>query len=281
MELSLRLRTITELLDSSDTLADVGCDHGYVSIWLVQNGKFKRALAMDVRKGPLAIASSNITNYNLTNSIETRLSDGLVCYNIGEADSLVIAGMGGILIQKILSKDEDKSRSFTQMLLQPQSEIGQVRAYVRELGYFIDKEAIVFEDGKYYPMFHLTKTEPDDNVRERVKADLTALINHSYLALIKEYQDTVYPDETVIRLDVAEDVINLYGEYLLFNREASLRDYLLWQKGVLADVDAKIRGSIEAAGNIESVSPKLKNRYNEHLMDKLFNSVALTYLGYV
>ena len=135
-------------------LADIGTDHGFVPIWLVRNGVIPSAIAMDVNRGPLERAREHIAQAGLEGYIRTRLSDGLAGLCKGEADSILIAGMGGALTQRILEKDPPQSLGTTELILQPQSEISKVREYLCRSGWKIDAEDMVLEDGKYYPMMH-------------------------------------------------------------------------------------------------------------------------------
>ena len=131
-------------------VCDVGCDHGFVSIALVERGISPSALAMDVNKGPLRRADEHIHEAGLENRITTRLSDGLKEYSIGEAQTLIIAGMGGALIRQILEREEEKTRSFDELILSPQSEIPEFRMFLSNFGYEIKDEEMVLEDGKFY-----------------------------------------------------------------------------------------------------------------------------------
>lgn len=148
--LSERLKTVAGMAAVGNRVCDVGCDHGFVPIWLVQQGKSPWVLAMDLREGPLRAASEHVTAYGFKERIETRQSDGLHNYNIGEADTLICAGMGGGLMRKILEAEREKTDSFQELILQPQSEIEQFRRFLRESGYYIRDEEILFEEGKYY-----------------------------------------------------------------------------------------------------------------------------------
>ena len=103
MQLSLRLSAIAGLVTRGNRLVDVGCDHGYLPVSLYLDGKIPGAIAMDVRKGPLSRAQEHISQYGLDAYIETRLSDGLEALKPGEGDTLVIAGMGGPLMERILT----------------------------------------------------------------------------------------------------------------------------------------------------------------------------------
>lgn len=152
VKLSKRLRAIADLIPKGAVVADVGCDHGYIPIYLLESGKSRYAIAMDVREGPLKRAEEHIAGHHLEGYIETRLSDGLRQLQPGEADTVVIAGMGGGLVKKILTESAHVRDSIMQYVLQPQSEIGSVRAFLREQGLVIVAEDMVCEDEKYYPM---------------------------------------------------------------------------------------------------------------------------------
>ena len=153
--LSRRLQAVAAMVTVGNRVCDVGCDHGFVPIYLVQQGVSPSVLAMDVRSGPLSAAREHIAERGLDEKIETRMSDGLHNYNIGEADTLICAGMGGGLMMRILSDDKNKTESFRELILQPQSEIEQFRVWLREQGYRITEENMIEEDGKFYPMMRV------------------------------------------------------------------------------------------------------------------------------
>ena len=152
MQLSKRLRAVAKMVTPTAAIADIGCDHGYIPIYLVKGGIVSHALAMDINYGPLECAKENIAAYNYENKIETRLSDGLVALGQGEVQGIVIAGMGGNLIIKILSEGKAIIANVAEMILQPQSEIAEVRKFLQANDYYIVAENMVCEDDKYYPM---------------------------------------------------------------------------------------------------------------------------------
>lgn len=166
--LSRRLQAVAALAEPGKTAADIGCDHGYVGIWLIQHKIFSKVIAMDVRPGPLETAGKNIALYQLEDVIELRLSDGLQRLEIGEADCMICAGMGGALICRILESEPEKAKAMKQIILQPQSEISLVRSYLRQNGYTVVKEDMVKEDGKYYPMFRAVWQEDFPSKRQDV-----------------------------------------------------------------------------------------------------------------
>ena len=151
MELSKRLRMNASFVTPGNRLADVGTDHGYIPIALCLEGVIPSALAMDVNPGPLERAKEHIQQFDLETDIHTRLSDGVQALCPGEADSVLIAGMGGALTVKILEAGEKVLASVKELILQPQSEIDKVRSYLLTHGYVIAGEKMVYEDGKYYP----------------------------------------------------------------------------------------------------------------------------------
>lgn len=152
IQLSKRMSALASLVTEGSRLADIGTDHGYIPIALVQKGRIPSALAMDVGKGPLSRAREHIHSQGLDTYIETRLSDGLTELHEGEADTVLIAGMGGMLMKRILEGGGHCLSSVGELILQPQSEIHLVRKFLAEHSYQITDEDIVLEDGKYYPM---------------------------------------------------------------------------------------------------------------------------------
>ncbi len=150
IRLSERMLAIAQMVSPGMRVCDVGCDHGFISLYLVEEEIVPSVLAMDIGKGPLQQAQRHIEEAGLQDRITTRLSDGLKQYREGEADCLIIAGMGGPLMQEILSNQ--KVEDFKEIILAPQSEICEFRKFLADHGFEILEENMVFEDGKYYPM---------------------------------------------------------------------------------------------------------------------------------
>lgn len=150
MKLSKRLMNVASFVSEGSNIADIGTDHGYVPIYLVKKNLVKNAFALDVRKGPLERAEVHIREEGLEDRIQTRLSDGMEKLQPGEADAIIIAGMGGELIVKILSEGRRLFPSIRELILSPQSELEKVRQYLQKNDFSIIKETMVLEDGKYY-----------------------------------------------------------------------------------------------------------------------------------
>lgn len=160
--LSRRLRTVAGMVTRGHRVCDVGCDHGFVPVYLVQQGISPGVLAMDLREGPLRAAREHVSVYGLEGQIETRLSDGLHNYKAGEADTLICAGMGGGLMMRILEAEREKTDSFRELVLQPQSEIERFRRFLRERGSVILDEEMVEEDGKFYQVIRAGRGGKED-----------------------------------------------------------------------------------------------------------------------
>ena len=149
--LSQRLKLIAAFVPQDSRIADIGTDHGFVPIYLAKQGRIKSALAMDVRKGPLERAAVHIKEAAVSDiPIETRLSDGLQKLKPGEADTVIVAGMGGELELRILRDGKHLWNTIDRFILSPQSDLEKVRRFLAENGFQIEKEAMLREDGKYY-----------------------------------------------------------------------------------------------------------------------------------
>ena len=135
---------------SHGVTADIGCDHGFTSIYLIEQGLADHVIAMDINEGPLERAREHVTESGLTEQIELRLSDGAKKLTPGEADTLLISGMGGALICKILEDSPEVVERAQELVLSPQSEWSVVRHYLHEHGFMIAGEAMVLDQGKYY-----------------------------------------------------------------------------------------------------------------------------------
>ena len=155
--LSKRLKTVADLVTPCEKVADVGTDHGYVPIYLVEENICKFAYAMDVNEGPLNIAKSNIAQNAFEEKIETILSDGFDNFGNREADSVIIAGMGGDLIVDILFRA--RNYDFDELILSPHKRPDLVRKYLSENGYKISDEKMVEDAGKYYSVIKAVKGE--------------------------------------------------------------------------------------------------------------------------
>ncbi|MBQ9608321.1 MAG: SAM-dependent methyltransferase [Lachnospiraceae bacterium] len=191
LKLSPRMQAIADMTDK-DKIADIGCDHAFISIYLIQSKKAGKVIAADVRQGPLDIARNNVKMYGLSSEIDIRLSDGFDKIEVGEIDQAVISGMGGELIIDILKKGRKHIERGVGLVLQPQSEPEKVRRYLLDIKYIITDEKMLVDEGKYYVVM---KAVPCDN----------KLINYSEAEL-------------------------LYGKLLIQRKDSVLKEYLSLQQ---------------------------------------------------
>lgn len=160
MELSKRLDAVASLINIEHTLVDVGTDHGYIPIYMIEKG-CQHGIAMDVNEGPLSRARDHIRAYHMEGFIETRLSNGFQNLLPGEAQTAVMAGMGGALIIKILTDYPAVTAAINEFVLQPQSEIRKVRKFLQDNHFVISEEEMVYEEGKFYPVLQVYHGEEE------------------------------------------------------------------------------------------------------------------------
>ncbi|MCI6018204.1 MAG: class I SAM-dependent methyltransferase [Clostridiales bacterium] len=152
IRLSDRLLALAEFVTPGHRLADIGTDHGYVPIYLTKSNTIPLAIAMDINEGPLKKAEEHIISHQLESRIKTRLSDGLEKLLPGEADTVLIAGMGGALMSRIIENGREVLKTVPELILQPQSEIARFRHFLHDNHYKIVRERMLIDDGKYYVM---------------------------------------------------------------------------------------------------------------------------------
>lgn len=152
------------------TVADVGCDHGYLTISLLENGVADSAIAMDINAGPLKKAQENITAAGLSSRASLRISNGLQKLEENEADVICICGMGGTLIGKIIVAEERVAKSAETLIIEPQSDYYSLRKTLMEMGFVIIDEDLTCEENKIYPIIKLYY-EPDEGKRTHLSEE--------------------------------------------------------------------------------------------------------------
>lgn len=214
MELSKRLQELVSLAKPGTCAADVGCDHGYVSIYLAEHNLFEHIIAMDIRTGPLQSAENNIRKYRLEYRIETRLSDGIDKLCEGEADTLICAGMGGELILHILSQNLPLVKNMKQIILQPQSEIYKVRKFIRKNHLKITAESMVKEDGKYYPMMRVEKEDEREEEEKGTEESLRQQVEDEYGPILLQQKNDALKEYLQKELRITKEIITSLQQQL-------------------------------------------------------------------
>ena len=235
MELSKRLKAVADLLDVHNSVADIGCDHGFVSIFLIKSKKAKKCIAMDINQGPLERAEEHIAEEGLNTYIETRISDGAKELKFLdqeqkdkelEVEAAILAGMGGRLTIKIIEESLEKFLAMKEFILQPQSEIWKVREYVEQIGCKIMKEDMVLEEGKFYPILKVSTISDDKN--------------------------QIYDERE-------KEIFYHYGEDLLKNHNEILYDFLMNEKRVWEEIleDLKTKNTSKTESRKKELEEKL------------------------
>ncbi|MBE7028581.1 MAG: SAM-dependent methyltransferase [Ruminococcaceae bacterium] len=155
--LSPRLLLIANAAKGTGTVLDIGTDHAYVPIYMVLKHGAKRAIAADINKGPLERAEENIKKFGLSDKITTCLSDGLKEFSPLDADTVIIAGMGGTLISRILDDSPQMKEEGIKFVLQPMTAEDELRRYLEKNGYEITDEFMTCEGEKLYTVITAEK----------------------------------------------------------------------------------------------------------------------------
>lgn len=134
------------------TVADIGCDHAYLPIYLVRENMAPYVIACDINAGPVEKACGNVEDVDLSEQIEVRQGDGLSPVRPGEVQSVVLAGMGGKLMMRILSDGADVLEQVSEIIMEPQSEVSALRHFLQDNGYRIISENMVNDEKKFYPV---------------------------------------------------------------------------------------------------------------------------------
>ncbi len=148
MKLSERLQYIADEIKKGETMADIGCDHGFLPLYLMEKHKCPKVIMTDVSGGSLKKAETNCKLVKPKGDYELRLGDGIDVLSDGEVDVVVMAGMGGLLIADMLKWNLKKSRSIKRYILQPRNNPGRLRYFLACNGFSIVKEGLVRE-GKF------------------------------------------------------------------------------------------------------------------------------------
>lgn len=224
IQLSGRLKLIASFVTEGSRLADIGTDHGYVPIYLVRNNIIPSAIAMDINAGPLKKAEENVRVFGLEDKILLRLSDGLNGLNPKEADAVLIAGMGGRLILKILDRGKAVCDKINELILSPHSELELVREYLMNNGFAVVREEMILDEGKYYTVMKAVHGTMKYNGMEEL----------------------------------------MYGKLLLENNDEILKEYLQKEKSKYNDILNKLSGNpVDAIKDKIYIIDKALDRYKQ------------------
>ena len=202
-----RLKTILKYIDNKDIVADIGCDHGYLIKLAIEEKNIIKGYAVDNKHGPLNSARKNLKNYK---NVEFILSDGLKNVSNTDINCVVIAGMGGMLINSIISDSIDKFNKIDKLILCPNRNIDKVRSFLNENGFMIVDEDIIYEDSKYYEVLVVNKGYQKLSEKELYFGHI--LLNKKsqyFIKKWKEYYEKIKNIESKNReIKMIEEVLN-------------------------------------------------------------------------
>ena len=150
VHLSARLRCVAELIDNGSRVVDIGCDHGFLGVYLLHSGKVPLVIASDLREKPLEVARRNAARFGVADRMRFVCADGLQGVSPSDADTVVCAGMGGDAICMILDAAQWLRATSYTLVLQPQSGVPDLRAYLSKNGFAIEREVPVEDHGFLY-----------------------------------------------------------------------------------------------------------------------------------
>ena len=183
MLLTPRLKKIADLIPQGSTIADIGTDHAYLPSYCILNGISPNTIAMDINEGPLNSAKQTVSHYGIDDKVELRLSDGIQKLSWGETDVIVIAGMGGLLIKNILSKDISLIKYGTMLILQPMLAQKELREYLYTSNNAVCDEYLACEGDKIYNIIvakagqNLDYTQEDIVIGRNIRLNSPELYN--------------------------------------------------------------------------------------------------------
>ena len=189
MKLTDRLLKIASLVTKGKKIADIGTDHGYIPVYLLNKGYIDFAILADVNKGPLENARSEVRHNNLTDKVDLRLGSGIEVLNENEVDEIIIAGMGGILISELLEAKKSVAYNLDKLILQPMQAQGELRKYLLNNGYEILDEVLVKEDFRIYEIIVAKYTSNNTIIEDEIYYEVGKKLIENKDPLLNEFID--------------------------------------------------------------------------------------------
>ncbi len=210
---SKRILAIASFIDATDNLIDVGCDHGYLGIYLKKNNKVNDLLLTDLRESALNNAIENIKKYNL--DINTYLTDGIKKIKIKKYNTISISGMGTQTIIKILSELKGKN-TINKLIIQSNNDLDILRSCINNMGYYLEDEKVVYENDIYYVICKFIKNDKK-NTNEEIRFGLIKKDKIEYYEYLIEYYNGILKQIPKTNTDLVNELnsnINLLNKLL-------------------------------------------------------------------
>lgn len=185
MNLSKRLQAIANFVKKDSRVCDIGTDHGYIPVYLIEECISKKVIGTDISKGSLEKIIDLIEREKLNKSIDARLGDGLNILDPYEVDTLIIAGMGGVLIAEILEDGKEKLDGIDNYILQPMTASKELRKYLSKNNFKIIDEDLVFEEGKYYEIINAKRGQ--EIIKQDIYYEISKILIEKSHPLLKSF----------------------------------------------------------------------------------------------
>ena len=200
MKLTDRLLKIASLVTEGKRVADIGTDHGYIPVYLLNQGKVPYAILADVNKGPLENARGEVRYNKLLDKVDLRLGSGIEVLEKGEVDEVIIAGMGGILISELLEAKLEVAHSVDKLILQPMQAQNELRKYLLNNGFEILDEVLVKEDFRIYEIIIAKYTGKNTVVSDEIYYEVGTKLIENKDPLLNEFIDKkIYMYNSIIK----------------------------------------------------------------------------------
>lgn len=208
MELSERLNSIVKHIEKTEVLADIGTDHGYIPIHLIESEICSKAIAVDINKDPLDKARLNAIIEGVDDRIEFRLADGIKGLKKEEANVVVIAGMGGNLIRDILEESIDTVENIDYLVLQPAQNPEILREYLYTNDYEVIKEDLCYAEEIYYEIFKVRRKAGESTILDSLYYEVSPKLLMEKHPLMKDYLNEKVNNYKKIEGFIKEDTEN-------------------------------------------------------------------------
>lgn len=221
-QLSKRLKAIAQLIPKGSLMADIGTDHAFLPVYLVQQGIVPRAIAGDIHPGPIKMAARTVSEAGLTAKIEVRLGDGLAVLQPGDMEpegnwgfTSVIAGMGGGTIQAILAANPQITSKINLLVLQPMVDAGPLRAWLLAQGWELVIEELVEEEGRLYEILAAQPAVAQEEIvteTDQVLLEVGPLLLANHHPLLGRHLDKLIQDKQRMLSQLANSTSELARE---------------------------------------------------------------------
>lgn len=233
VKLSNRLQLIADLIENGETVADIGTDHGFLPIFLWESRKSPKVILADISHGSLQKAVENVEKQQYEESeaeeyFDFRLGNGIEVLKEGEADTVVIAGMGGVLMTEILGSDLKKTRSIKKFILQPRNGQGKLRWWLLNNNFKITEENLVRE-GKFIceilTVENIYSKEGEEKLVLKIPSEKKSSTNSPWDSIEYELPESILISNGALALEFANRKLNAELEIFENMKKAALPDY--------------------------------------------------------